>query len=67
MSIPSYLERPVAEHGTLTDEVLLSLARVLANQNAILDDTIHTELQRIADQQERIARALESIGNRLGV
>lgn len=61
--LPHYLETQAAEYGNLADELLLALVKTIEKQNAILDDTVHGELKRMADAQERIAHHLEVIAH----
>lgn len=60
-TIPSYLEGAIVDTGTQEAEVLMRLAVAVGKQNAILDDTIHGELKRMADAQEQIARQLPEL------
>lgn len=59
--LPHYAEGHAAESGDLMQEIAVGLVEAVTEQNAILDDTIHTELKRIADSQARIAESMLGI------
>lgn len=52
--------------GEHPGDLLLALVQAIQDQNAILDDTIHGELRRIADTHDRIENSLDAIAARLG-
>jgi hypothetical protein len=55
----NYLSGIWMEHADTGDSILATLVEAIADQNAILDDTIHGELRRIADALELIAERVE--------
>ena len=62
--IPPELESAVAERGTLTDKLLVTLIEAVNEQNARRDDTIHADLGDISRQLELlrdISRQLEGM------
>jgi hypothetical protein len=65
MAVPDELRRTVIESGSTRDQLLLHLIGTLDRQNAMQEDKLYAELQRIADAQEQIAGYLAQISARL--
>jgi hypothetical protein len=61
MSVPDDLRRQAVEKGTVEAQLLLAIADELAGQTAVQGETLHHELQRIADAQEKIAGLLREL------
>jgi hypothetical protein len=59
--VPDNLRRATAEGGTVSDKLLLSLVEAVEAQTAVQEETLHHELQRIADAQEKIAGLLREL------
>jgi hypothetical protein len=58
--IPDYLERTVAESGSLNDELALVQARLLQQQNAIMAE-IAAALEAQASHQSELVAGLRAI------
>lgn len=65
--VPRHLRRIVLEGGGDTaavhNELMLYLLDTMAEQNAVLDDTLYEEIRRTREAQERMAEHLASIAD----